>query len=101
MPPVFPRRATGFRQTLGVRRTSDPLPPASRVRAARLGHDYRAEGQSPPADVTDRRARETVLLELGAVEGLSEPTPVTVRAKVTDEVTGRFVDRTVSFTLVP
>lgn len=48
-----------------------------------------------------RRTREYNLLQLSEVEDLSAPTPVTVTVRVTDEVTGRSTERSISFALMP
>lgn len=50
---------------------------------------------------SERRTSEYNLLELSEMEGLSGPTPVTITVRVTDEVTGRSAERSISFTLVP
>jgi hypothetical protein len=48
-----------------------------------------------------RRTEEIILLALDNLEGIGAPTPVTVTIRVTDEVTGRTRERTLSLTLVP
>lgn len=48
-----------------------------------------------------RRTNEYILFRLSDVSDLDEPTPVTVSVRVTDEVSGQSVERSISFTLVP
>lgn len=50
---------------------------------------------------TTRRTKEYIALDLGAQAEFDAPTTVTVRVRVTDEVSGRTVSRPVTFTLTP
>lgn len=50
---------------------------------------------------TSRQTTEYIVLDLGEETDLSTPTPVTIRVRVTDEVSGRAVSRPVTLTLAP
>ncbi len=50
---------------------------------------------------TKRRTTEYTVLDLSEMSSISEPRPVTITVRATDERTGQTVERSLSFTLVP
>lgn len=65
------------------------------------GTDQQVTSTSSTYEGSKRHTVETLLLDLNKLQTLNDAVPVTLTVTVTDEITGRSVERDIEFTLTP